>query len=121
MRVFRTVCALVLALIVGACVAIGSEGGSGKTEEPRKSAFDASLYSGGDGLSKESAIVLNSRSPFVGVPSEYEWIRHHYPGAKRLTQALTPWEDDKRYDILTVEKANGERITLWFEISSLYR
>jgi hypothetical protein len=88
---------------------------------PLKPSYDAARYGGGNGRSQESAVVIKAASEAVGVGSEYAWIADAYPGAKVIDQALTAWENGKRYDILTVKTSGGERLTLWFDISAMYK
>jgi hypothetical protein len=83
--------------------------------------FSAAHYGGGDGLSQKKAVVLKIASDVGGIASEYVWVDHTYPGSKTLLQALTPWMDGKRYDILTVETVTGQRIKLWFDITAMYK
>ena len=75
-------------IFIGACV-------SGSTvhvqsSPPGESSFNPGVYSGGNGLSKETAVILETKTPVTGVPSEYAWIRHQYPGSKAVLQSLTP-------------------------------
>ena len=83
--------------------------------------FASERYSGGNGLSKETAVVLGAKSSYSGVPSEYAWIRHHYPGSKPLLQSLTPWDNEKRYDIIEIATKDGDKVVLWFDISEMYK
>ena len=87
-------------------------------ERPTPSPFDASLYSGGDGRTRETAVVVGTKSHRGGVASEYSWIRHHYPDAKHLHQALTRPIDGKRYDVLTIQPKDGGEVELWFDITA---
>ena len=91
------------------------------TTVPAKPAYDASLYSGGDGLSKKNAVVLKSPSETRGIASEYAWVARHYPGSKVLEQALTTWQHGKRFDVLTVATAEGSQVELWFDITKMYK
>ena len=83
--------------------------------------FDASLYGGGDGLSKKTAVIVKSGSDYIGVRSEYEWIANRYPGSKPISQALTAWDHGKRYDRMIVQTSTGQQVVLWFDISAMYR
>jgi hypothetical protein len=88
---------------------------------PSADTFMASHYGGGDGLTKKNAVVLKIASDVGGIASEYAWVHHTYPGSEVLEQALTAWENGKRYDILTVKTAGGHCITLWFDITAMYK
>jgi hypothetical protein len=83
--------------------------------------FSEADYSGGDGLSKAAAVVLKIASDAAGIASEYAWVAHTYPGSKVLTQALSTWDHGKRYDVLTVQTAEGSKVSLWFDISVMYK
>jgi hypothetical protein len=79
------------------------------------------LYGGGDGLSSDTAVIIKSRSEVAGIRSEYSWITQHYPGAKRLSQALTAWDKaHKRYDVITIKTPDGHDVVVWFNISAMY-
>jgi hypothetical protein len=88
---------------------------------PAKAPYDASLYSGGDGLSKKHAVVIESPSETRGIASEYVWVAHRYPGSKVLRQALTTWQHGKRFDVLTVATGDGSQVELWFDITKMYK
>ena len=38
-----------------------------------------------------------------------------------VEQALTAWENGKRYDILTIKTKSGESLELWFDITAMYK
>jgi hypothetical protein len=81
--------------------------------------LDASLYGGGNGLSKNTAIILKAPNEARGVGSEYAWIASRYPGSKPLSQTLTAALDDgKQYDVITVRTSAGSKIVLWFDLSA---
>src|SRR5215472_547417 len=83
--------------------------------EPSKAAqgkmppyLDRSLFGGGDGLSKNTAIVVKLQNEARGVSSEYAWIASRYPGSKPLSQLLTAADDDgKTFDVITVQTSPG--------------
>jgi hypothetical protein len=101
--------------------------GYAKSAEPSKAAqskippyLDTSLFGGGNGLSKKTAIIVKAQSEARGVGSEYAWISSRYPGSKPLDQALTARDDEgKQYDVITVRTSTGTKIVLWFEISTM--
>ena len=68
---------------------------------------------GGDGMSFESAIVVNS------VPEEYQYLRNRYPGYKFIMQSLINHEG-KYYDVLKIKTAEGEELEIHFDISSFF-
>ncbi len=76
-------------------------------------------YSGGDGLSCESRIVVHAPSEDLGVPAEYAWLRKHYPRFRAFAQALIEC-DGKPADRLDIRSANGQELSLYFDISSFF-
>jgi hypothetical protein len=78
-----------------------------------------SVSSAEDGSSYENAIVINEKSESAGVPSEYTWIRTHYPGSVTLGQSLV-FNKNKPYDILRIKTKEGEEKEIYFDISKFY-
>jgi hypothetical protein len=66
-----------------------------------------------DGLSIEKAILIKS------VPDEYAWIRQHYPGSVVERQVLLD-KNRTPYDKLDVKLADGQKISVYFDISSFF-
>jgi hypothetical protein len=103
--------------------------GSAINAQPSKAAqvkmppyLDRSLFGGGDGLSKNTAIVVKMQNEAQGVGSEYAWIASRYPGVKPLSQLLTAADDDgKTFDVIAVQTSPGTQIDMWFDISAMYQ
>jgi hypothetical protein len=76
-------------------------------------------FSGGNGSSFETAIVVNARDEISGVRSEYDYIRARYPGYRFISQALAP-HGGKTYDIMTFKSADGKKHVLYFDISKYF-
>lgn len=71
---------------------------------------------GGDGSSREAAIVIHARNEPDGVAAEYAWLHANMPTAKMVSQSLLPsW-----YDVLEVELPSGEHRRVYFDISSFF-
>lgn len=68
---------------------------------------------GPDGLSCATRVVVPS------IPAEYEWVKRNYPGAKVEMQALGNC-DGAPADELHVRTAQGQKLTLYFDISSFF-
>lgn len=69
-------------------------------------------YYGGDGSSPEMAVLA------VGVhQSGAAWIAEKYPDSTIKMQALSIPPGKKRFDVFTVETADGETIQVWFLLS----
>ncbi|HUI62284.1 MAG TPA: hypothetical protein VLX90_18805 [Steroidobacteraceae bacterium] len=81
-----------------------------------------SRYGGGDGLSKQTAVVIRAGGEASATQAEYAWIKEHYPGSTPISQALTPWDTDgKRYERITIHASSGDSVVLWFEISARFK
>jgi hypothetical protein len=89
--------------------------------DPPSDAAAPSQHGGADGLSASTAVVISARDDVPGIRSEYGWIAEHYPGSKRVRQALTAWSDEhKRYDVITIRTNSGKKVMLWFDISAMF-
>lgn len=106
MRIFALILASVL---LAACQTVGSTAGGAHTIS----------YSGGNGTTKEQAIVIaGAGNSMEGVPAEYAWIQHHLPGAKIRSQALLT--GSRQYDLFEVELPSGETRQVYFDITSFF-
>ena len=84
------------------------------------SAKSGVVLTGGDGLSREKAVIVRTKSHSGGIASEYGWVREHYPGAKVTLQALTMPIGARQYDTLTIKTAEGRELKLWFDITEFF-
>jgi hypothetical protein len=110
---------LLTAALASAYAAGADQPKAGPVKMP--SYLDRSLFGGGDGLSKNTAVIVKALNEARGVSSEYAWIASRYPGAKPMSQLLTAKDDDgKTYDVITVNTSEGAKIVLWFDISAMY-
>jgi hypothetical protein len=76
-------------------------------------------YSGGDGRTVATAVVIEGASGSSdGVASEYAWIEQNRPGAQVLNQALVQ-DGDKIYDLLTL-RVDGRDEALYFDITGFF-
>jgi hypothetical protein len=116
-----------LTSVVLVCVALVSNYALGAPQSAEKHAkmpayLNTSLYGGGDGLSKKTAVIVKARAQYAGVRSEYAWIASRYPGSKPISQELTARDDRGRnYDVITVRTSVGAKIVLWFDVSAMYQ
>ena len=81
-------------------------------------------YKGGDGSSKEKAIIiLGANSEFEGVDAEYLWLEEKF-GEQDINWELIFQElideESKQYDILRIKFSSGEIKEYWFDISDFY-
>ena len=108
------------ALVAGYAVSAAEQPTHSQAKRP--SYLDTSLYGGGDGLSKKTAVIVKARAEYAGVRSEYVWIASRYPGSKPISQELTARDDRGRnYNVITVRTSAGAKIVLWFDVSAMYR
>jgi hypothetical protein len=92
------------------------------SQAKRPSYLDTSLYGGGDGLSKKTAVIVKARAEYAGVRSEYAWIASRYPGSRPISQELTARDEHGRnYNVITVRTSGGAKKVLWFDVSEIYR
>ena len=72
-----------------------------------------------DGLSIESAIVIQAANTQDGIAQEYAHIRRVYPGWRRTRQALLS-RNGRRYDMLTIASPSGETRDIYFDIDAFF-
>ena len=71
------------------------------------------------GLSCRSAIAIDATNGGDGIAKENAWIAENYPGAKKGYQALTSC-NDKPADQVDIETANGQKVSIYFDISKWF-
>ena len=76
-------------------------------------------YTGGDGSSFDTAIVIHQSKQDDGVPSESWYILTHYPQSQEHRQELVQ-HNGKMYSIRTFFDADGKQHTLYFDESDYY-
>ncbi|MES2062716.1 MAG: hypothetical protein V4456_12400 [Bacteroidota bacterium] len=72
-----------------------------------------------DGVSFQTAVVIQEKSEKTGIDAEYAWVKANYPGASSRGQSLI-YHDKKPYDILKIKTADGKEQDLYFDISNFY-
>jgi hypothetical protein len=72
-----------------------------------------------DGLSFETAVVINETSEGPGVAAEYKWIKKNYSNYTIKGQSLT-FNNKKSYDIITIELSDGKEQKLYFDITKFF-
>ena len=103
----RSVALALLVLVATSC----------QTTSP-STASAAVRYSGGDGTTAQSAVVISAADHVSGVDAEYDWIRVNLPGAKLESQSLV--HGAKMYDMFEVVLPSGEKRNVFFDISSFF-
>jgi len=72
-----------------------------------------------DGTSCETAIKIDAPNEDAGIKAEYRWIAEHYPGSRRGSQSLLQC-NDKAADMIEFTDANGNKVTVFFDISGWF-
>jgi hypothetical protein len=81
------------------------------------------MYSGGDGGSIETAVVINTASSLVGVPAEYQYVsdRHGQEDIEWSLESQTVMEQNgKYYDVLKISLRSGESKSYYFDITQFF-
>src|SRR5262249_44828165 len=73
-------------------------------------------FSGGDGTTANTAVIVHARNETAGVHAEYAWIKEHWPGSRRSKQGLIT-KDNKLYDAITITDSAGQERILYFDIT----
>ena len=86
---------------------------------------DGPAYSGGDGRTPETAVVIEDVSSHVGgIQAEKAYISRQLEESQLewdlLEQALLEREDGTRIDRLTVEQSTGKTETFYFDVSNFF-
>jgi hypothetical protein len=72
-----------------------------------------------DGLTYETAIIIQQKDEMSGIGAEYAWLRQNYPGCRLKQQSLTSY-NDKPYDIMTIFTSEGKVLDIYFDISNFF-
>ena len=72
-----------------------------------------------NGLSYETAIVIEEKRSSQGIQAEYDWLRRNYPGYIMQKQSLRS-SNKVPYDVITIRTAEGETKEIFFEISAFF-
>ena len=91
------------------------------TKDLSSEAFSSGIvYEGGNGTSFSDAIIIKGApNSEIGVPAEYRLLRKKYPGYRMFKQR-TLSGDGKQYDIIEIKNAQGDTITIYFDITNFY-
>jgi hypothetical protein len=76
---------------------------------------------GGDGSSKEQAVVIDTDDPRLGIRLEYLHIQgKHGPRdlAWKRNLQMKVRDGDRDYDVITIALPDGEKKTFWFDITA---
>ena len=101
---------LVIYRFASLAVAAGAIAGCATSSSP---AVGSSQGASQDGLSCQTRIKVND------VPSEYAWVKNHYPGSQVDMQSLGSC-DKSPTDQLHLTTSDGKKVTVFFDISAFF-
>ncbi len=79
-----------------------------------------SLYRGGDGSTKEKAIIILANSEYEGVSAEWDYLQDKF-GNWDLEEQTFLEDDGRQYDIMNITYHLGQkRKEVWFDVSDFY-
>src|SRR5882672_5017894 len=90
---------------------------SGCQSSPQRAS--TGLYSGGDGLTIGTAVIISAKSDADGTHAVYAWLREHTSGSKVKMQSLVN-EAGRVYDVMEVVVADGSERSYFFDISKSF-
>ena len=73
----------------------------------------------GSGTSFADAVIVDEKNESDGVAAEYAWLKVHYPGYSIIEQSLV-FNEQKPYDLMKIKTEDGDKKTIYFDISSFY-
>jgi hypothetical protein len=107
-------------LLLAAGVACASPGRQPPTTTPTPAATRPAAQAGQD-AGRRDCVVMQAVTEGAGLREERLWQEAHYPGSKKVAQALTaPDETGKIYDLIDIVTAAGDKQTLCFDITSFF-
>lgn len=113
--------AMVLAAFVSACAGTPSHPAAvAAADVPVPGLAPGVHFAGGDGSSQEKAVVVLGATEPTGVAAEYLWLDAHFPGYQRGQQGLVQGEGGKSYDVLDFTTVDGQKRTVYFDISDYF-
>lgn len=71
------------------------------------------------GVSCNGAVVIDAATEHDGIAKENAWLAENYPGARKVQQALITC-NDKPADQIDIETANGQKRSVYFDISKWF-
>jgi len=111
---------LLAILLSVSCVWTVSACGVEKESSGKEGAKAKITFKGGDGSSREKAIViLGAKNETRGVAAEYAWLKKHHSKWKVAQQSLI-MKKGKKYDVLTCVLPDGQKKEVWFDISDFF-
>jgi hypothetical protein len=109
-----------MALLLGGCA------GSGQIQVSPDVVLGAaqtagSLYnfsfSGGDGLSMATAVVITAPNELAGINAELNWAKANHPDWKKRKQDLVA-QNNRTYHRVEYRTADYQTRTIWFDVTA---
>ena len=75
------------------------------------------LYSGGDGSSCDTAVIVNLTDRSKGVAAEYQWLQDRFQGGKRGRQAFARGRDGRTFDTIEWIRLDGSPVWICFDVT----
>jgi hypothetical protein len=76
-------------------------------------------FSGGDGSSIETAVIIKAPNNYLGIRAELDWIKRNCPGWKLDKQSVLKG-GGKVYDKMYFLKPDSQRTNLFFDVTDFY-
>ena len=71
-----------------------------------------------DGLTYETAIIIQEKDEMSGIGAEYAWLKEYYPNYRLNMQSLV-YHNNKPYDVMNI--TTGDRaFPVFFDISNFF-
>jgi hypothetical protein len=81
-------------------------------------------YSGGEGMSQDSAVVIHAQSSEMGIPGEYAYIEKRYGERSKDWEVVTRFHghtsDGRAFETFNIRLQNGEKVSIYFDITEFY-
>jgi hypothetical protein len=81
---------------------------------------DIVTISGGNGESKQEAIIINTSDGDLGVAAEYWYLNYAFGSFKMQDRRTIHEDDDSSYDVFAIETSEGTRKVVSFNISEFF-
>ena len=81
------------------------------------------MYAGGNGESIDTAVIINTANPIIGIPAEYKFITSRY-GQKDVD--WTPEiqtvmrRENRQYDVVVIKLKDEQEKSFYFDITKFY-
>lgn len=82
-----------------------------------------SLHEGGDGSTRETAVVINSTSSIVGIDAEYQWLTSRFGNEDHdwsVEMRMQSQNEGRSYETFVIQFRDGTSKTIHFDISSFH-